>query len=822
MNKVRTAAMIFWATLFVLAFTGCPNEAKSNPTVKVTNINLADTSGSNSGTVYINGSGSDQPSSVTLVATVVPTNASNKAVVWTVEGDGSTFINWNESTRTISAKAAGQATVKVTTADGSFSKSYTVTVIDAAAAPVQSVSISPEAPLAFSKTGDGAFSPANTQLNATVLPSTATQGVTWSVEPATGVVSVSSTGMVTPTATATGTAVITATSTADPTKTDTINVTVTVSPGGGGDPVTEINITGAQTFGEYKYLYLKTGSTATLTATVNQNAANQEINWNSSVTSGNGAVTVTDGELTAGNATANAGTPVWTIITAASDEDPDIKDTVKVIVLPDVTDEHITGENWKHAWSFREPISGWMVYEASNSENPEQSAIQTATTMKTPSTLSHGLTIKADDVNIRWLPFQNTNANTPSGAIQTTEASLPVTVEGSGSTGNTTFDPSDTERKYFLEIADISVPFKITLYYSNTGNNPSRYPIVYADGDHISTGTGTNSTSAVNSAYSFYGTGESTTTVQLGCSGGLRIYDVVLEKIEPLPDGLSVRATGNKTSVTAGNTDPAAQPRTLQLTAYEGLDEVTTGITWYIKDSSDFSSGTNVTTTVATISTTGLLTAGNNLASDIDIWVFVQKDSTVSRGYKVTVEKWSSPIIFSWTAGDGTLKLANNNPGIPTSNGTAFTIGGEDAVMINSSNPGFSVTADGGILMYGRFAIGINTSTNAFNANGKFDLSKKFKVTVILTTTGSATGNFRIGVNSNSSGLNDGPLAAAGRFQAVPTALTADQTLTATFDFSTASETNKTGLKNSFITLGQESSQNGLITVTSILIEYVD
>jgi hypothetical protein len=219
------------ATLLVFAITGCPNDIKSNPSVKVTGVNLAATSGPNPGTIYLSNDDPDKPSSVTLVATVVPTNAKNKTVTWEVEPE--TFADFDKQTLVVSAKAVGgPTTVTVTTADGNFSKVYTVTVLnpdEPSHEPVTDVNIDySEDSLSFTKT-DGPFDPASIQLGATGSPQTATiQTVTWSVEPE-GVVTVSQNGLVTPIAAVTGNAVITVTSDEDEAVADTINVTVTVN-----------------------------------------------------------------------------------------------------------------------------------------------------------------------------------------------------------------------------------------------------------------------------------------------------------------------------------------------------------------------------------------------------------------------------------------------------------------------------------------------------------------------------------------------------------------------------------------------------------------
>jgi len=120
---------------------------------------------------------------VTLVATVAPANATNRAVTWSSLNTGLATVN--PDTGVVTGVAPGAATIVATTADGGFVGIATVTVT--AAVPVTGVTVAP-ATVAVGLT---------VPLVATVAPANATnRAVTWSslntslatVAPATGVV----------------------------------------------------------------------------------------------------------------------------------------------------------------------------------------------------------------------------------------------------------------------------------------------------------------------------------------------------------------------------------------------------------------------------------------------------------------------------------------------------------------------------------------------------------------------------------------------------------------------------------------------------------
>ena len=199
-------------------------------------------------------------SSETLVATVLPAEATNKAVTWSSSTPTVAEVDDNGK---VTAKKAGSATITVTTKDGGHTASCDVTVTTAAVA-VTGISVVP-ATLTLTE-GE------SETLTATVLPSNATnKDVTWSSSSA-AVATVDANGKVT--AVKAGSATITAT-TVDGGKTATCSVTVKA----GTVAVTGVTVSPTS-------LTLTEGETSTLTATVSpSNASNKTVKWESSKTS---------------------------------------------------------------------------------------------------------------------------------------------------------------------------------------------------------------------------------------------------------------------------------------------------------------------------------------------------------------------------------------------------------------------------------------------------------------------------------------------------------------------------------------------------------
>lgn len=145
----------------------------------------------------------------TLVATVEPAGATNKGVIWS---SGNTAVATVDDDGVVTGVATGTAVITVTTADGEFTDTCTVTV------PVHVESVS------LNKDTTSLVVSATETLTATVLPSNATdKTVTWvSSDPTKA--TVSNEGLVT--ALAAGETTITVTTT-DGAFTDTCVVTVT-------------------------------------------------------------------------------------------------------------------------------------------------------------------------------------------------------------------------------------------------------------------------------------------------------------------------------------------------------------------------------------------------------------------------------------------------------------------------------------------------------------------------------------------------------------------------------------------------------------------
>lgn len=147
---------------------------------------------------------------LTLTATVAPSDATNKAVTWSSSDDTIATV----TDGVVTGIAAGDATITVTTVDGSFTATCGVTV-EAATVAVTGVTVSP--------TSDSIAVSETLTLTATVAPENATnKAVTWSTSEAT--VATVEDGVVT--GVSAGTATITVT-TVDGNFTDTCEVTVT-------------------------------------------------------------------------------------------------------------------------------------------------------------------------------------------------------------------------------------------------------------------------------------------------------------------------------------------------------------------------------------------------------------------------------------------------------------------------------------------------------------------------------------------------------------------------------------------------------------------
>jgi uncharacterized protein YjdB len=219
--------------------------------------------------------------SLTLTATVNPTNATNKAVTWSSSNIVVATVSENG---VVNAVSAGYATITVTTSDGGKTAACLVTVY-----PISVTGVT------LNKTSASLLVGGTETLVATVSPSNATnKDVSWSSNN-TAVATVSSTGVVT--AVSAGNATITVTTSGYGYKAY-CDVTVNAT----NVPVTGVTLNKSSTA-------LTVGTSETLTPTVApSNATNQNVTW---TTSNSSITTVTNGVVTGaavGSATITATT----------------------------------------------------------------------------------------------------------------------------------------------------------------------------------------------------------------------------------------------------------------------------------------------------------------------------------------------------------------------------------------------------------------------------------------------------------------------------------------------------------------------------------
>jgi len=210
-----------------------------------------------------------------LIATVLPADATNKTVTWSmINGTGQATIN---STGLVTAVSNGTVTARATATDGSGVVGSLVITISNQQIPVTGITVTGTGGATSIASDNGAL-----QLTATVAPSNATnKTVTWSVVNGTGQAKISSSGLVT--------AVASGTVTARATATDGSGVvgSLVVTISGQVIAVTGITVTGT---GGATTIASDNG-TLQLTATVAPaNATNKTVTW--SIVNGTGQATI--------------------------------------------------------------------------------------------------------------------------------------------------------------------------------------------------------------------------------------------------------------------------------------------------------------------------------------------------------------------------------------------------------------------------------------------------------------------------------------------------------------------------------------------------
>jgi uncharacterized protein YjdB len=228
----------------------------SGQIIPVTSITVTGTGGSS---VISSDNGTLQ-----LTATVVPADATNKAVTWSiVNGTGQATIN---STGLITAVANGTVTARATANDGSGVVGSLVISISGQIIPVTSITVTGAGGASAITSDNGTL-----QLTATVTPSDATnKTVTWSIVNGTGQATINPTGLVTAVANGTVTARATANDGSGVVGSLVISISSQVIP------VTSITVAGT---GGATIIDTDDGTLQMTATVIPENATNKSVIW---------------------------------------------------------------------------------------------------------------------------------------------------------------------------------------------------------------------------------------------------------------------------------------------------------------------------------------------------------------------------------------------------------------------------------------------------------------------------------------------------------------------------------------------------------------
>jgi len=283
---------------------GTLNITISNQIVLVTGISVTGTGG-------INSISSDN-GSLQLIETVLPADATNKTVTWSII-NGTTLATIS-SAGFLTATDNGTVTVRATANDGSGVYGTMVLTLSNQIVPVTTITVTGTNGSNTISTDNGSL-----QLSAAVLPSNATnKAVIWSLVNGTGQASINTSGRVT--------AIDNGTVTAKASSNDGSGVygTILITVSNQIVPVTSIAVTGT---GGATTITTDKGTLQLSAAVLPSNATNKTVTW--SIVNGTGQATInTSGRVTAidngivtARATANDGSGIYgTLVIAISNQ----------------------------------------------------------------------------------------------------------------------------------------------------------------------------------------------------------------------------------------------------------------------------------------------------------------------------------------------------------------------------------------------------------------------------------------------------------------------------------------------------------------------
>ncbi|HLO57447.1 MAG TPA: Ig-like domain-containing protein [Bacteroidales bacterium] len=270
----------------------------SNQVVSVSSISVT---GAGGASIITSDNGTLQ-----LTATVLPENATNKTITWSVQnGTGQATIN---ASGLVSAVNNGTVTARATANDGSGIYGTLTITISNQVIPVSGITVTGAEGATTISTDNGSL-----QLSANVTPANATNAtVTWSIQNGTGQAAISTSGLVTAVSNGTVTARATANDGSGMYGTLTLTISNQVIP------VTGITVTGS---GGATTISTDDGTLLLTSAVVPTDASNKTVTW--SIQNGTGQATIsTSGLVTAikngivtARATARDGSGVYGTLT---------------------------------------------------------------------------------------------------------------------------------------------------------------------------------------------------------------------------------------------------------------------------------------------------------------------------------------------------------------------------------------------------------------------------------------------------------------------------------------------------------------------------
>jgi uncharacterized protein YjdB len=580
--------------------------------------------------------------SLQLLPTILPTDASDKTIIWSViNGTGLATVS---SSGLVTAIDNGTITIRALAHDGSGVYGTFVITISNQRIPVTGVTVTGAGGATTISANNGSL-----QLIAAILPANATdKSVTWSLINGSGAAIINSAGLVT----AVDNGLVTAVATANDGSGITGSLTITIS--NQIVPVTSITISGA---GGSETITTDKGSLQLSAAILPANATNKTVTWallngaGKATVNSTGLITAIDNGSITVKATANDGSGIFgTMIVTISNQ------------IIKVTNILVTG------------TGGASIITTTNG---------------TLQLLTDILPANATDKSVIWSVFNGTGeASINSSGLVTAVSEGIVTAratanDGSGVIGNLTITISTT----LIPVSSITVTgagglSSITTDKGSLQLNTAILPANATDNSVTWTISNGASYANINSTGLVTAVADGTITARATADDGSGVYGTLLINISNQivkVTGISVAGAGDMNSITTDN-------GTLQLVeTVLPVDATIKNVTWSVAN----------LTGQANISPSGLVTALDN--GTVEAMASANDDSGVFGTFLITISNQIVPVtgitvhgsggLSAITVDKGTLQLGETIiPADATNKGVTWSIiNGTGQADINAS-----------------------------------------------------------------------------------------------------------------------------------------